>query len=132
VDSSKVHKRGIESHRAEYADALPALDFYGSGCGSASCWGSLDEANRGPQSFGESLAVEIAFLQRGWRVTAHQPSEDGAAGMPARHRHMAMGTLTASIRPARVPDSLETIADYECDLSPLVFIIRVRQVEIQL
>jgi hypothetical protein len=52
--------------------------------------------------------------------------------MPARHRYMAMGTLTASIRPARVPDSLQTIADYERDLSPLVLIIRVRQVEIQL
>jgi hypothetical protein len=31
----------------------------------------------------EFLPVEIAFLQRGWRVTASQPSEDGAAGMPA-------------------------------------------------
>ena len=52
--------------------------------------------------------------------------------MPARHRHMAMGTLTASIRRVRVPDSLRTIADYERDLSPLALIIRVRQVEIQL
>src|SRR6516162_6842051 len=64
-----------------------------SGCGSASPRGPLiTRPIEGPSLFGESLVVEIAFLQRGWRVTAHQPSEDGAAGMPARHRQMAMGT----------------------------------------
>jgi hypothetical protein len=58
---------------------------------SAFCWGSLDEAYRGPQSFG--MAVEIAFLRRARGLHLHQPSEDGAAGFQIRFRHMAMGTL---------------------------------------
>ena len=40
-------------------------------CGScsASCWGPLDEANRGPESHhGEFGRLHIAFLQRGWTL----------------------------------------------------------------
>jgi hypothetical protein len=56
-------------------------------------WGSLDaKPIEGPQSFGERLAVAIAFLQRLGGPSLSLTPRRGAAAH-TRSRHMALGTL---------------------------------------